>query len=101
MISDMREQIRISAKNLGAVALPDFCPRCFWIKLRLKHKLPFQIFPGIFSSIDTYNKGIVHSWFDRHGCPPACLAGLGTLTGYVNPPHFSKFNIVDNLTMSH
>ena len=91
----MTTQIRISAKNLGELALPNFCPRCFWLKQRLNNKLPFQIFPGIFSSIDSYTKTIVHSWFDAHKCCPVWLQGIGELTGYVNPPHFSKFNIVD------
>lgn len=88
------DQIRISAKTLGAVALPDFCPRCFWIRLCVNDKLPFQIFPGIFSSIDSYNKRIVHRWFDRHGGPPPWLGGLGDIVGYREPPHFSKFNMV-------
>jgi len=26
--------LRISAKTLGELALPGFCPRCFWLKLR-------------------------------------------------------------------
>jgi len=52
-------QFRISAKTLGELALPDFCPRCFWLKLHAKH-LPLQIFPGIFSSIDAYTKRVVH-----------------------------------------
>ena len=43
--------IRISAKNLGKLALPDHCPRCFWLQLRIGFKLPFQVFPGIFSSL--------------------------------------------------
>jgi hypothetical protein len=88
------EQIRISAKSLGAVALSDFCPRCFWIRLRVNDKLPFQIFPGIFSSIDSYNKRIVHHWFDRHGDPPPWLGRLGDIVGYREPPHFSKFTMV-------
>ena len=25
-------ELRISAKNLVALALPDFCPRCIWLK---------------------------------------------------------------------
>lgn len=48
-------EIKISAKNLGALAIPDACPRCFWIKNNIK-SLPYQIFPGIFSSIDAYTK---------------------------------------------
>lgn len=78
--------------------MPDFCPKCFWIKLQLNNRLPYQIFPGIFSSIDSYTKRIVHSWFDKHGHPPPWLESLGNLVGYVEPPHFSKFNILNQET---
>ena len=94
----MDEQIRISAKTLGELALPEFCPRCFWIKLRVNHKLPYQIFPGIFSSIDSYTKRIVHGWFDEHRAPPPWLADLGQLAGYRQPPHWSKFQVLDKMT---
>lgn len=93
----MAGQIRISAKTLGELAMPDFCPRCFWIQQRAKN-LPYQIFPGIFSAIDSYGKKIVHGWFDRHGAPPPWLAQLGDLRGYVSPPHHSKFQITDQET---
>jgi len=91
----MNTQIRISAKNLGALAMPNFCPRCFWLKLRMENKLPFQVFPGIFSSIDSYTKNIVQGWFDTHNCGPSWLSDIGDIKGYINPPHFSKFQIVD------
>jgi hypothetical protein len=90
----MASQIRISAKGLGSIALPQFCPRCFWIRLHVQDKLPYQIFPGIFSSIDSYGKRLVHGWFDRHGSPPPWLSSLGEITGYRHPPHFSKFNVL-------
>lgn len=94
----MSEQIRISATNLSSVALPGFCPRCFWIRLRMEHKLPFDSFPGIFSSIDSYTKRVVHRWFDEHGGPPPWLAELGEFVGYESPPHWSKFTAVDSET---
>ncbi len=94
----MSDQIRISAKNLGALALPDLCPRCFWLKLRLGHRLPYRIFPGIFSSIDSYSKWMIHSWFDRHGEAPPWLQALGALAGYRPPPHHSEFQVVDKKT---
>lgn len=72
--------------------MPDACERCFWLKLRLKHQMPFTIFPGIFSSIDSYTKNVVHGWFDKRGRPP-WLSALGELRGYVEPPHTSKFRI--------
>jgi len=82
------ENIQISAKNLGAMALPGFCPRCFWIKLHAK-KLPWQMFPGIFSTIDSYTKKIVHDWIDRGVCPES-FKKYGIL-GYQKSPHWSKF----------
>lgn len=90
----MNDQIRISAKNLGSVTLSGFCPRCFWIILKSGFKLPYQIFPGIFSSIDSYSKNVVHSWFDRHKSSPEWLNELGNVCGYIDPPHHSKFNTV-------
>lgn len=92
----MSNQIQISARHLGEMALPDLCVRCLWIKLRLRNKLPFQIFPGIFSSIDSYNKKVVHGWFDRHKSPPPWLKPLGDLVGYKDPPHYSRFKVLDN-----
>lgn len=91
--------IQISAKNLAALDKPGFCERCFWIKARLK-KLGsdalWQIFPGIFSSIDVYTKNVVHNFFDQGG-PPAWLRG-GVFEGvrnYVECPHHSKFRVLD------
>jgi len=94
----MSRQIRISGKDLGAVAMPDFCPRCFWIRRNMPSGLPYQIFPGIFSSIDSYTKHVVHGWFDRHGTAPAWLGDLGPLSGYVDPPHHSNFRWLDEET---
>jgi hypothetical protein len=94
----MKDKITISAKSLGELALPNFCTRCFWIKLMVGNKLPFQIFPGIFSSIDSYSKKLVCSWFDRHKGPPVWLEGLGYITGYTKSPHYSRFYITDENT---
>jgi len=58
-------KLRISAKTLGELAFPDFCPHCFWLKLRVR-RLPFQIFPGIFSAIDAYTRHAVHARVFHH-----------------------------------
>ena len=84
------EPIQISAKVLGQVAMPDFCPRCFWIKLHSK-KLPWQIFPGIFSSIDAYTKKVVHQWIDREKGDSWQFLNDLHVTGYLPTPHWSKF----------
>ncbi len=93
----MPAPFRISAKNLGEVAQKNFCARCFWRKLRMS-KLPFQIFPGIFSSIDSYTKRIVHSAFDHHGAPPSWSSALGEVIGYVPTTSANRFNIHDDAT---
>ena len=90
-----RAEFRISAKGLGALAMPDFCPRCFWIQMKAE-ALPFQMpFPGIFNTIDAYEKGLVEGWFNRHHSAPPWLAGLGKIKGSIKPPHYTKFSVRD------
>jgi hypothetical protein len=95
MLDPTRELVRISGKNLGALALKDVCNRCVWLKLKMKYRLPFGVFPGIFSSIDAYSKRIVHAHCDRHRGPPPWLASLGDVVTYIDPPHWSRFQMVD------
>lgn len=91
-------QIRISAKNLGQLALPDYCPRCFYIKLKLNNKLPWAIFPGIFSTIDSYSKKITWQYFDKFNRLPPWFNKFGEFKGLRAVPHWSKFLIVDSQT---
>lgn len=51
----------ISAKDLGQLVLPDFCPRCFWLERHLGK--PPSLFPGIFSTLDAVTKRNVHRAF--------------------------------------
>jgi len=88
-------QIRISAKDLGAFALPGLCPRCAWLKLHVANKLPFQIFPGIFSSIDSYTKKFVNSHFEKYGSFPEWLGSSDEFVSLVKKLHHSNFNTVD------
>lgn len=81
----------ISAKNLGSFAIEGACRRCLWVGLHVK-PLPYQTFPGIFSSIDAYNKRVVHQYFDREGEMPSWLACLGNVEDYVEPPSYHKFS---------
>ncbi|HWD93697.1 MAG TPA: PD-(D/E)XK nuclease family protein [Verrucomicrobiae bacterium] len=94
----IKRQIQISAKNLGALALPDFCPKCFWIRMQCRDKLPFQIFPGIFSSIDSYSKKITAAHFDLHGRSPRWFDGFGELGRPIAVPGWRAFQVVDQDT---
>ena len=61
----------ISAKDLGKLNMPDFCPRCFWYERHLG-KVP-AIFPGIFSTIDAATKRSTHRSFNQQDRPPKWL----------------------------
>ena len=92
------DEVRISAKNLGQLLLPDYCPKCFYIKLKLVNKLPWQIFPGIFSSIDSYSKKITWKYFEKYKKLPPWFAPFGEFKGLLPAPHWSKFYVVDSQT---
>lgn len=86
------EQIRISAKAIGELMLDDFCPRCFYIKLHCK-KLPFQIFAGVVSSLDSYEKKVINNWvfMRKQGGRVPEFFNMLDVTGSMKPPHWSKF----------
>ena len=92
------QQIQISAKNLGSLALPNHCPRCFWIKLKLGNKLPWQIFPGIFSSIDSYSKKITWTYYQKYNQLPPWFNKFGNFIRPISVPHHSKFRIINDET---
>lgn len=89
------QPIRISAKHLGYLALPDYCPRCFWINLKSQFKLPWQIFPGIFSSIDSYTKKITWSYYEKYKVLPQWFSTLGEFEKPVKIPPRSQFSLLD------
>jgi hypothetical protein len=93
----MPDQIQISAKNLGILAL-DYCPRCFWLKLKLNFRMPYQIFPGIFSSIDSYTKKITWNYFEKNKKLPPWFSKFGEFLRPVPVPGWSKFYLIDEET---
>ncbi|NLX22933.1 MAG: hypothetical protein GXY55_14870 [Phycisphaerae bacterium] len=94
----MSEQIRLSSKSLGELALERFCPRCFWLKLKARGKLPYQIIPGIFSTIDAYTKRVIRCHFERLQQVPAWLCRDDLQSVPLPVPHYSKFAVVHKPT---
>ena len=90
----MNTPLQISAKNLGQLVLDNFCERCFHIRLHCR-ELPFAIFPGIFSSIDSYSKKVTAAHYAKHGRVPFWFDGFGEIGTPMKVPHWSKFNITD------
>lgn len=72
----MQGQIRINARDLGKVALADFCPRCFWLTSRfpLSTEHPFRSpMPGVSSTLDAYIKDAVNHTLTQTGKLPNWL----------------------------
>jgi hypothetical protein len=58
-------------------------------------RLPFQIFPGIFASIDSYSKKVTMSHYRQRGRVPTWFTGFGELGAPIPVPGWSKFQIFD------
>lgn len=87
--------MRISAKNLGILALPDSCPQCFWMRAKLGWKSPWSIMPGIFSSIDGFSKRAILAYFEKNGHFPPWIAGRWSEAKPLLTPHHSTFRLTD------
>jgi hypothetical protein len=75
--------LTLSVGSLAGLALPDACPRCFWIQEKLVGKPPFQFgMPGIFREIDSHAKQLVRSALDQ-GTLPSWFPKLGEIVGYL------------------
>ncbi|GIV07100.1 MAG: hypothetical protein KatS3mg017_0302 [Fimbriimonadales bacterium] len=81
----------ISARSLGALALPDACERCFWIRQKIGE--PPSPFPGIFSSIDSYSKRVLQASVDWHQRMPHWFEQFGLQGHPLKSPHHSWFKI--------
>lgn len=57
-------------------------------------KLPYQIFPGIFSSLDSYQKKLIHGYYSRHNTLPAWFSSLN-LVSPLSIPNLSEFRYHD------
>jgi hypothetical protein len=79
----MSEPFYLAAKVLAAMALPDFCDRCFWFRQHAGNP-PFSRFPGMFNVIDRLTKGVVHAYIDKHGHAQKWMDSFSSATNYLN-----------------
>lgn len=80
------KQFKISAKNLAQLNIANSCRRCFWHLIRLRHKVPFNIFPGIFSSFDHIQKKLIEESLADGGNFPAWLGSFAQASGIAETP---------------
>ena len=81
--------ITVSATRLAKLAKDNACDRCFWLDANVK--LPYQRFPGVFSTLDRAGKEAVNRWVEVRNLPPPWLLSLGAIKRFLKPPHYSKF----------
>jgi len=85
----------ISATNLGHFAMPDRCPLCLWRRARLGFNAPWSSFPGIFSTIDRYSKGVTAQHFKTASVVPTWMQKFGAVAAPLKCPHWTKFSALD------
>ena len=91
----MSEQVfEISATQLGELSQRWTCPRCFWLRSRLKGQLPYQQFPAVFSHIDRFSKDLIKQSFDR-GELPEWIKVHGDFREALPVPGHQKFKAFD------
>lgn len=78
--------IMLNARDVGLLKLKDFCPRCFWFKIKypIKDKHTFRSpMPGIVSTFDSYTKQVIHGHFKQNNTLPGWAqdALIGTILG--------------------
>ncbi len=84
--------MNISVSRLAEVARPNFCPRCFWIKLKMGWELPFVMpMPGVFRDIDRHVKNVVRTHYEEKGVLPQWFPYLGEVTKLEKAPKWRDF----------
>jgi hypothetical protein len=92
------DELKISPRGLASVALEGACPRCAWIQLHYKGKMPFQIpMPGIFNSLDRFTKRLVREAFDGGRKLPDWFPAVGNVRGMISEDelHWNRYFRVD------
>lgn len=82
--------IKLSIKNLASYALVDNCPRCSWVKHLLGYKIPYAIFPGVFSTIDSHCKKICDLHYSAFDQLPQWLHARFPGFKPFKAPHYTK-----------
>lgn len=87
----------VSPSKISGLVMPNQCDRCS--KIQLHSKTPWDIFPGIFFSIDRYQKAVIRAYLDTTGSvPPWISPELGEATGYIEGLGYRNFRRKDEKT---
>ncbi len=71
----MSDPLAITPRNLGAIRLAKYCPKCFAILLKMRFRAPFNHFgAALFSDAQKCEEAILGLYLDRDGCLPKQFA---------------------------
>lgn len=87
----MSDKLITSAKRLGWLNMPDFCPRCFYLLKSLNWKKPWSLPMPVYMALDSIQKRYIHRIIDETNAPPSWLHDPGEINGYIEPPHWNNF----------
>lgn len=89
----MSNSIAITPRNLGAICLPSYCPRCFKRLLQMKFHAPFCHFgAAIFNDAQKCQEAILGYYMSKDGCLPKQFAPFCDCVGRTEcDKHWSKF----------
>lgn len=87
----MPDELTVSAKRLGWLHQPSFCPRCFHIQKGLNWKRPYAIPMPIYTKLDRAQKQYISTYIDVHGHAPDWMSAVGSVVGHIHPPSYTKF----------
>lgn len=80
----------LPVKLLASLNQPGACERCFWLRVLQNQRLPFGIFPGIFSAIDSFSKRLTDAAYSAGALPRWLSDELG-VDEPLPVPHYSRF----------
>ena len=71
----MFDPLAITPRNLGAICLPGYCPKCFKRLLHMKFHAPFNHFgAAIFGDAQSCQEAILGYYLAKNGCLPKQFA---------------------------
>jgi hypothetical protein len=71
----MSDSLAITPRNLGAICLPGYCPKCFKLLLNMKFNAPFNHFgAAIFGDAQKCQEAILGHYLAKNGCLPKQFA---------------------------
>ena len=93
------ERLFLGARTLASLNVPGACPACFYVRLRARRDVPYQMnMPSILFAADRQVKEAVHRSIDAGRGLPPWMPMLGRAVGYVPDLSYKWFRHLDRRT---